>query len=264
MGLLCMRDTTIDPFKQSLASITLTAEQRILIEERYIRLLLESHTKCRTISGLYHTTRCITTIGSIIVPALLSIQYTNGAPFSAFTQYVYWTTWFISLLVTVSNGVLTLFKFDKKYYMMFVSYEQLKTEGWQFLALTGRYTGSEKDKTNNHDAQFRFFCKTIEKLWMRLMEEEYVKIQDVDKSTAAQNQCQGQIQGSIPSLVDINRTPEKDDMMTKLAALLTSSSAPRQQKPGVEIEEPLISSNDADNEKGSNNTKNTFTTITIE
>ena len=96
------------------------------------------------------------------------------------------------------------------------------------------------------------------------MEEEYVKIQDVDKSTAAQNQCQGQIQGAIPSLVDINRTPEKDDMMTKLAALLTSSSAPRQQKPGVEIEEPLISSNDADNEKGSNNTKNTFTTITIE
>jgi hypothetical protein len=89
------------------------------------------------------------------------------------------------------------------------------------------------------------------------MEEEYVKIQDVDKSTALQNQCQGQIQGSMPSLMDINRTPEKDDMMTKIAALLTSVSAGRQQKPGLELEESLLSSNDPQFEKGGNDAKNT-------
>lgn len=240
---MCCRDTSIYPFEQSLASITLNAEQRTLIEERYVRLLVISQQRCHKIAYLYHTTRCVTTIGSIIVPALLSIQYTNGAPFSEFTQSVYWATWFISLLVTVSNGMLTLFKFDKKYYLLHTSYEQLKTEGWQYLALTGRYTGSPHDGTATHDAQFRNFCKTIEKLRMRQMEEEYVKIQDVDKTNSAIIPVGQVVQGSIPSLVEMNKTPDKDDLLAKIAALLTSSSAAgKPQKPASEIEEPLLSS----------------------
>jgi hypothetical protein len=239
---MCCRDTSIYPFKQSLASITLNAEQRILIEERYVRLLVISQQRCHKIAYLYHSTRCITTIGSIIVPALLSIQYTNGAPFSEFTQSVYWATWFISLLVTVSNGMLTLFKFDKKYYLLYTSYEQLKTEGWQYLALTGRYAGNSHDGTATHDAQFRNFCKTIEKLRMRQMEEEYVRIQEVDKSHPAPPATQVP-QGSIPSLVEMNKTPDKDDILVKIAALLTSGSAVgKTQKTTDELEQALLSS----------------------
>ena len=42
------------------------------------------------------------------------------------------------ITVTASNGFLQLFSLDKNYsYSMVV--EQLKTEGWQFFGLSGKY-----------------------------------------------------------------------------------------------------------------------------
>ena len=121
---------TIYQLKQALGTITLRADQRILFEEHYINTINESYDKCQRSAYLFHSNRIIVTIGSVFVPALLSIQYNQTT--TQFSTSIYWCTWFVSLLVTISNGFLTLFKFDKKYFLFHATYEQLRSEGWQF------------------------------------------------------------------------------------------------------------------------------------
>lgn len=136
-------------------------------------------------SLLFHILRVLISIGSLIVPALLSIQYSDTSSSNSmqdpvsFAYSIYWSTWVISLLVTTSNGVLTVFKIDKKYYFLHTTLEQLRSEGWQYLQLSGRYSGFYTPGTDpTHENQFTFFCHAVEKLKMHQVEEEYFKLTD--------------------------------------------------------------------------------------
>ena len=104
------------------------------------------------------------------------MQYT--ASLSAYQNDIYWLTWTLSLLVTTFNGVLVLFKVDKKYYYLHTAIERLRSEGWQYLALTGRYSGVLTQEEPNYENQFRFFCHYVEKLKMKQIEEEYYKYEE--------------------------------------------------------------------------------------
>ena len=161
---------------------SLTTIQKTILIQRYIPLLNEYENRSIYFAVVFHTSRFIITVGSLIVPALLSIQYstpgqTSGA--SDFSYQIYWVTWVISLLVTISNGILTLFKIDKKYYLLHTNLEHLRSEGWQFLGLSGRYSGFyTPNQTPSHSNQFLFFCHTVEKIKMKQVEEEYFKISE--------------------------------------------------------------------------------------
>ena len=155
-----------------------------IIEQRYIQLLVEFQRRCWFYAFLFHSTRFLMTVGSLIVPALLSIQYTDSRPIASvdsedFSYMIYWTTWVISLLVTTSNGISTLFKIEKKYYFLHATLEQLRSEGWQFLELSGKYSGfyAAGDKVT-HNNQFLYFCHWVEKLKMKQVQEEYQKVSD--------------------------------------------------------------------------------------
>ena len=96
----------------------LTPFQRNSIMNRYVSITERLRTRTQLYAWIFHIGRTIVTVGSLIVPALLSIQYTGAGQASPETAAVqiYWITWIVSLLVTTCNGVLTLFKVDKKYY----------------------------------------------------------------------------------------------------------------------------------------------------
>jgi hypothetical protein len=188
--------------------VNLSASKRVYIEERYLRLLDESKVRCRTISLYFNGNRIIITIGSIIVPALLSIQYIDSFKTEQPGNVIYWVTWIVSLFVTISNGILTLFKLDKKYYLLHTSYEQMITEGWQYLALTGHYKTNDP-ATNSHETQFNYFTQTVERIHMRQMEEEYIKLQDVNSAkTPSTNE--------IPTLLEPYKTPTQNDMVRRI------------------------------------------------
>lgn len=192
---------------------------------------------------LFHVNRSIVTVGSILVPALLSIQYTNGEPFSNTTFGIYWTTWVVSLLVTMANGFFTMFKFDKKYFLLHASFEQLKTEGWQYLALTGHYKATQTTSgltlPNSHTTQFHHFCQTVERIRMRQMEEEYIKLQDVNGVTAsrgssgAQGTAQQAPSSDIPNLMNIYQTPGESDLVVRTARLVEQRLASTQASSGI-------------------------------
>jgi hypothetical protein len=110
--------------------------------------------------------------GSISVPALLSIEYMNNA------YTIFWVTWSISLLVSIINSYLALLKIDKKYYSTSATLEQLDSELWQFVSLCGKYSGFYTSESANHKNQFKYFLNNIEKLQMRYIEEQFVKVSD--------------------------------------------------------------------------------------
>jgi hypothetical protein len=117
----------------------------------------------------YNAFRFIVTTGSILLPAILSMGQMdpNKLP-KNFDMVSYWTSWTISLLVTASNGFLQLFSLDKNYFSYSMVVEQLKTEGWQFFGLSGKYEDYE-----THQQAYKVFSKSIESIKRKQVEQEF-------------------------------------------------------------------------------------------
>ena len=202
-------------FEYALADLTtLSPLQKKVLEQRYILLLFEFERRAFFYSVIFHTCRIFVTIGSLIVPALLSIQYTDTTTSASmsnpadFAYRIYWATWVVSLLVTTSNGIFTLFKVDKKYYLLHSTLEQLRSEGWQYLELSGRFSGfyTPKEKPT-HINQFLFFCHRIEKIKMHQVQEEYWKMEEsIHQKKENSSTIVAKEQGDIHTLLDEEAT----------------------------------------------------------
>lgn len=173
-------------FQNVMEYMNLTHAQKEIIQARYLSILENFQKRTRNHSIVFFMGHFIVTVGSLFVPALLSIQ-NSGSNYTFnnanFTVQIYWATFVISLLVTMCNGILTLFKVDKKYYFLNTTLERLRSEGWQYFGLTGRYSGHLFGNIiqPTHQNQFVYFIHYIEKIKMKQVEEEYYK---TDEKTA--------------------------------------------------------------------------------
>jgi len=170
---LCCKNKDRIYFQTLLENLDLSHLQKQIVQSRYISILENFQKRANKYSVVFFMGHFIITVGSLFVPALLSIQNSSastliGANFSA---QMYWATFIVSLLVTIFNGILTLFKIDKKFYFLTTTLERLRTEGWQYFGLTGRYSHSG----STHANQFIYFTHQIEKIKMKQVEEEYYK-----------------------------------------------------------------------------------------
>jgi len=179
-----------EQFQTALDKTKLDELQKVIFKMRFIYILKIFEFRCKLLAVLFHTLRIFVTVGSLIVPALLSIQYSDTSASTSikdpesFAYEIYWATWVISLLVTTSNGIMSVFKIDKKYYFLHTTMEQLRSEGWQFLELSGRYSGFYTPGTApTHGNQFIYFCHAVEKIKMHQVEEEYFKLTDSTSQT---------------------------------------------------------------------------------
>ncbi len=173
-------------FQNILQDLDLSEVHKEIIRIRYLSILENFQRRARNYSYVFFSGHFIVTVGSLFVPALLSIQnsdknYSFGVNFSI---QVYWTTFVISLLVTIFNGILTLFKVDKKYYFLNTTLERLRSEGWQYFSLTGRYSGHLiGHQKPTHANQFVYFTHYIEKIKLKQVEEEYYKAEEKPPTT---------------------------------------------------------------------------------
>lgn len=178
--LFCKLYKDRDDIEQMLEGIILPDNQKKHIRSRYITILENFKKRTRQYSIVFFLGHFVITVGSLFVPALLSIQNSS----SSFTLTngtvvpVYIITFIVSLLVTIFNGILTLFKIDKKYYFLNTTMEQLRSEGWQYLGLTGRYSGIQNNMVPTHENQFLYFSHQIERIKMKQVEEEFYKSED--------------------------------------------------------------------------------------
>lgn len=155
----------------------LTPLQRRIVELRFLYLLRQYQARLFYIDFFYHFSRGFVALGGVLVPALLSIQ----SPTNNNSESLYWTTWGISLLVTILHNFTTIFRFEKKYFTLHTVIERLKTEGWQYFELSGRYSGHHGHRAPTHENQFVYFVNTIEKIRLRQVEDEYSSAKEAEK-----------------------------------------------------------------------------------
>jgi hypothetical protein len=161
---------------------------------RYISIVENIRYRSKYYAWFFHVGRTVITVGSLIVPALLSIQYSDAKPdgIASLPLVIYWITWFVSLFVTTFNGILNLFKIDKKYYFLHATLEQLKSEIWHYIHLSGKYGGYyTKGDTPTHVNQFVFICHNLEKIKLRQVQEEYFKWIDSPQTNTQQEKGAG-------------------------------------------------------------------------
>jgi hypothetical protein len=149
----------------------LTTLQRDTVKARYRFLMAEYRRRTVLYSFLFYLLRILMTVGSLVVPALISLKSTG----SSSEDGIYWLTWSISLAVTTSNGLLTLFKLDKRFFLIHAVAERLRSETWQYLTLGGRYSGHYGGHRPSHRNQYAFYVSRLEKIRMKHVDEEYVR-----------------------------------------------------------------------------------------
>jgi hypothetical protein len=151
---------------------------RGILKSRFLSEVVEYERRKLKTKKYYDVFRFIVTTGSILLPAILSLGQMDPAKLPKhFDQWTYWASWTISLMVTASNGFLQLFSLDKNYFEYALTTEQLKTEGWQFFQLSGKY---EDDKS--HKEAYKDFSKSIENIKRKQVEKEYSGKGDVNKN----------------------------------------------------------------------------------
>lgn len=180
-------------------TLNIDSYKKAVLQERYLRVLNNFNNRSKSLSVAFYLARVIVTVGSILVPAFLSSQQTTV------NTSLYWTTWIISIAVSISNGFITLFKLDKKYYFINTTLEMLHSEGWQYIGLSGRYAPKDSIVTPTHDNQFIVFFKIAEKIKMRQVEEEFWKFTDTSGVANGHNH-------HIPTLISETPATRQGDL----------------------------------------------------
>ena len=151
---------------------------RGILKSRFLSEVVDYERRKLKTKKYYDVFRFIVTIGSILLPAILSLGQMDPAKLPKnFDQWTYWSSWTISLMVTASNGFLQLFSLDKNYFEYALTTEQLKTEGWQYFQLSGKYEDDE-----SHKEAYKAFSKSIENIKRKQVEKEYSGKGDVNKN----------------------------------------------------------------------------------
>ena len=176
---------------------------RSILKSRFLSEVVKYEQRKLHTKKYYDRFRFIVTVGSIILPAILSLGQMDPTKLPKnFDQVVYWSSWTISLMVTASNGFLQLFSLDKNYFEYSLTTEQLKTEGWQYFQLSGKY---EDDKT--HQAAYKDFSKSIENIKRKQVEKEFSGKGDVSKKKKEKTfDFQGELMKNLPD----HLKPEKE------------------------------------------------------
>jgi hypothetical protein len=225
----CLRKK-LPPFSKIIDKLELNEVQKETLKHRYVKLLVLTNNRACAFSVVYYVSHIVVTVGSLLVPALLSSQYITT------DISVYWSTWTLSLLVTAFNALLTFFKIDKKYFFLNTNTEHLISEGWQYAQLSGRYSGFHtKDKKPTHENQFIFFCHKVEKIRMKEIEDEFKRPPEFNQPSTEQksdpivpitpmNLQSGTTLKLKPILEEAESSPIADGGRSRLLRLSTNST----------------------------------------
>ena len=163
MGIFCCKTRYEKEIRSAIYTLRLRDinKKNNLIKRYVVEINLYSCRVLRT-GFFYYILNSIITVGSIILPALLSIQNNNTYD----ENDIYWLAWVLSIIITISNGFLQLFSINSTFILYCHMKEKLVTEGWRYINLCGRY----KNKT--HDSSYHDFCHRIEELKMSQLDKE--------------------------------------------------------------------------------------------
>jgi len=186
-----------------------------ILKSRFLYEVLNYDVRRNHTKKYYNAFRFIVTLGSIFLPAILSIGQMDPAKLPKnFDRFSYWASWSISLTVTACNGFLQLFSLDKNYFEYAITTEQLKTEGWQFFQLSGKY-----EDYHSHAHAYKSFNKSIENIKRKQVEKEFSGKAEVKKKK--EFDFKKELEKHVPERYAIEGSKNAKEVDTKVAELDT-------------------------------------------
>ena len=191
---------------------------RNILKSRFLSEVVQYEKRKMKTKKYYDIFRFVVTTGSILLPAILSLGQMDPTKLPKnFDQITYWASWSISLMVTASNGFLQLFSLDKNYFEYALTTEQLKTEGWQYFQLSGKYEDDE-----SHQEAYKVFSKSIENIKRKQVEKEFSGKGDVNKNKKGKKfDFQAELMKNLPEelkkqIPDIEKGKSKTEELDNL------------------------------------------------
>jgi hypothetical protein len=134
--LLGGRHTFRSSFTAVLDKTEISEYAKVVIRERYVEMVVEFENKNAATRRLYTGLRVVVMLGGIAMPAFITVMQSLKCDHAA---DLFWLTLSTSLAVSVSASVMEVFDVVKSHYTYLATSEQLQTEGWSFLSLSGNY-----------------------------------------------------------------------------------------------------------------------------
>lgn len=218
----CCNNVTHNRINNMIDELDLLEYKKTLLKNRFLDQVALYDKKAKTAEFFYILFSVFITIGSIILPALLSIQQMDYTDDDAKDEYIqimiYWITWTISLLITISNGLMQLLGLNKQYLSYIRTREKMLAEGWSYFQLSGDY------KDTSHMESFVDFCEEIEKIKEKQVDKELLFMEPKKKKQGEGNgsvrshpngQTSGQMNSQVNGQVNSNfRQPSFSESQT--------------------------------------------------
>ena len=105
----------------------------------------------------------------------------------------------------------------RKFFAFAITTEQLKTEGWQYFQLSGKY-----EEYEDHKEAYKPFCKSIENIKRKQVEKEFPGKADVNKGKKDKKEFdfQKELLKNLPQQYKNENEPKTNEMDKKMDQLL--------------------------------------------
>jgi hypothetical protein len=137
---------------QLITAIELPELNKQFLRARWLEQIMWMEEKALDALWWYRVLRLATIIGGVIVPALVSWTVGDG------DDLIKALTFIVSLVVALSAAVEEFFRYGERWRHYRRTVESLKSEGWQFLQLSGPYVNM------THSHAYPAFATRVEEL----------------------------------------------------------------------------------------------------
>jgi hypothetical protein len=138
---------------QLISAIELPELNKQFLRARWLELVIWMDGKAQESVWWYRRLRLATIIGGVIVPALVSLNISSDMQ-----GLIQTLTFIVSLVVALSAAVEEFFRYGERWRHYRRMTESLKSEGWQFLQLSGSYANQ------THIQAYPAFAARVEEL----------------------------------------------------------------------------------------------------
>lgn len=173
------RDHLKQEFNTLFDNLSLQPQQKHYLKSRWLDQVLWMEGRAGKARDMHYRLRLTTIIGGVIIPALVSLNFT-GNDQAQLKQAIAASTFVLSQAVAICAATEQFFNYGDRWRHYRRSVESLKTQGWQFFELTGPY---ENSKT--HEQGFSIFANQVEQIL-----QHDVEIYSTQVAQAKQNEKQ--------------------------------------------------------------------------
>ncbi len=145
-----------ETFGTLIDGLALEPAQKAYLRARWLDQVAWLETKASKAQSRYYALRIVTVLGAVSIPALVGLT-SLADPWDGWVRAL---TWAVSLVTAGSAAIEGFFRFGERWRNYRSTAEQLKTEGWLYFQLAGRYGVDGA----GHGALYGAFANRVEEI----------------------------------------------------------------------------------------------------